>query len=122
MSPRLPPWRLVGMVAPMAAWALHFTLVYSLAGLACAEGWPANRLLGVRLLTWVLLASTAVTFALITWLGLRAWRVHRALPGPADARFRRQRFASRVAAVLALIAAIAVAFTTTPMFILSRCL
>lgn len=125
----LAPWRLVGMVAPMALWALHFVLVYSLAGLACAEGWPEHRILGVRMLSWALLGSTALTFALIGWLGQRAWRARRALPPTDDARdaaecrrLARQRFASRVAVVLAIIAAIAVAFTSVPMFVLSRCL
>lgn len=128
MMRRFAPWRLVGMVAPMAVWALHFIVVYSLAGLACEEGWPASRMLGMRTLNWALLGSTLLTFALIVWLGRRAWCIHRALPAADEAadaaehkRLVREHFASRVATKLAVVAAIAVAFTTAPMFVLSRC-
>lgn len=127
MMRRLGPWRLVGMSLPMGVWALHFVLVYSLVGLACAEGWPATRLAGVRLLTWALLASTAVTLALIGWLGWRAWRARQSLPAddsPAAAAgtVPRQRFTSLATSVLALIAFIAVMFTGAPMFMLSTCI
>lgn len=123
MTRRLGPWRLTGVAAPMAVWALHLVVVYGLVGLACAEGWPARRIAGLPLLTWVMLAVTAAALALIAWLGRRAWR---ALPTASDAAPAaapaRRRFTSRATAVLAVVAFIAVAFTAAPMFSLPPCL
>lgn len=125
---RLAPSRLAGMAAPMVVWAVHFTLVYSLTGLACAGTWPAQIWLGVRLLIWMLLLWTLVALALVAWLGRRAHRLHRRLEheaNAADAAARaalvRQCFAARVAVLLAWLAAIAIAFTAVPMFVLPDC-
>jgi hypothetical protein len=126
MTGRLAPWRLFGMAAPMGVWALHFVFVYSLVGLACAEGWPAIRMGGVRLLTWTMLGSTVLALALIGGLGLRAWRARQCVSANGEnatpARvLDRHRFMTLVSSVLALVAFIAVVFTSTPMFMLSTC-
>ncbi|MDH5824797.1 hypothetical protein QFW77_17650 [Luteimonas sp. RD2P54] len=120
---RLGPLRLTGMAAPMAVWALHFVVVYSLQGLACAEGWQRNRVAGVEAASWWLLLMTLLALAAIAWLGLRAWRAWRtarAEPG-AGAEARRHRFTASVTALLALLAAIAVVFTTIPVLLLAPC-
>lgn len=125
---RLAPARLVGMAAPFGVWALHFVLVYSLAGLACAEAWAAREWLGVRVFVWAMLLWTAVALAVIGWLGRRARDARRRLDREletADASVRpeleRQCFSARVAVLLAALAAVAVAFTAVPMFVLPHC-
>ncbi|GHA79240.1 hypothetical protein [Cognatilysobacter bugurensis] len=125
---RLAPSRLAGMAAPMVVWAVHFVLVYSLTGLACADAWKATEWLGVRRLIWALLLWSAVALALIAWLGQRArrmqHRIARDIEAADDARRReleRQCFAARMTSLLALLAAVAVAFTAVPMFVLPDC-
>lgn len=125
---RLAPSRLAGMAAPMAVWAVHFTLAYSLTGLACADAWPAQEWLGVRLLIWALLLLTAVALAAAAWLGRRAHRERQRLARAIEAagatsrpRLQRGCFAARVTVLLAWLAAIAVAFTAVPVFVLPDC-
>jgi hypothetical protein len=125
MSRRPGRWQLIRVAAPMAVWVLHLLLVYSLVGLACAEGWPTRRIAGLPMLVWVMLAATAAALALIAGLGWRARRAWRALPAANEAALpaaARRRFTSRATAVIAVVAAIAVAFTSAPMFSLPPCL
>ncbi|AKC85430.1 hypothetical protein [Pseudoxanthomonas suwonensis] len=114
MAGWLAPWRLTGMAAPMAVWALHFVLVYSVQGLACAEGWNQP---GAR---WTMLGSTVLALLAIAWLGLRARRAAAAADAP-DAAVRRRRFTALATALLSLLAAVAVLFTTVPILLLSPC-
>src|SRR5690606_32987845 len=59
------PWRLLGIGAPMAVWALHFVAVYALQGLACVEGIHHAR-------AWMVALALAAC-ALLAWSGRRAW-------------------------------------------------
>lgn len=115
------PYRLAGMAAPMTVWALHFVLVYSLAGLGCEEGWHLRHAAGLSLLKWSLLLSTVFALALVGWLGMRAWRSARASAAPADALQRRHRFMARATTILSVLAAIAIVFTATPAAMLPSC-
>ncbi|MDQ3618081.1 MAG: hypothetical protein M3374_05115 [Pseudomonadota bacterium] len=74
MTRRLGPYRLTGVATPMAVWALHFVVVYSLVGLGCEHGWHLQRVSGLSLLGWTLLLATLVALGAIAWLGKRAWR------------------------------------------------
>lgn len=72
MKDVLSPWRLTGMGAPMAVWAVHLVAVYSLQAVACTEGLDRLRLAGSEALAWWLVALTVVALAVLAWLGLRA--------------------------------------------------
>ena len=48
------------VVAPLVAWALHFVVVYSLAGLGCEDGWQLRRVAGVDALTLALMDQQTV--------------------------------------------------------------
>ncbi|WP_407353844.1 hypothetical protein [Luteimonas sp. R10] len=117
------PQHLTGMAAPMAVWALHLLAVYSLQGLACAEGWQRTRVAGLEAVTWWLLLLTAAALAAIAWLGARARRAWRDANASAadEAAARRRRFTAKAATLLAVIAAIAVTFTAAPVLLLSTC-
>lgn len=108
------PWRLLGIGAPMAVWALHFVAVYALQGLACAEGIHHAR-------AWMVALALAA-WALLAWSGRRAWRAWHAArggaPGAADAR---RRFAAAVTGALCVLAAVAIGFTTLPVMLLPGC-
>ena len=123
MSDALSPWRLTGIAAPMAVWALHLVAVYSLQGVACAEGLDRLRLAGLEALAWWLLALTAVALAALAWLGVRAWRGWHAARADAAAPgiAARRRFAAAVAGALSVMAAVAVCFTTIPVLLLPGC-
>lgn len=130
MSP-LAPSRLVGMAAPMGVWAVHFIVVYGLTGLACADAWAARHWLGVRLFAWALLLATALALGLIAALGWRARRARQRFASMLDAadaadakacrELARQCFAARVTVKLAVLAAVAVAFTAVPVLVLPDC-
>lgn len=122
MTARLGPYRLTGIAAPLAVWALHFVAVYVMQGIACAEDWQRTRVAGLELVTWWLLLATAAALAVIAWLGLRALRARRpAGGGDGDADARRRHFTATLTAAAALIAAIAVLFTATPVLLLPPC-
>lgn len=128
MSPRVPanplsPYRLLGIAAPMAVWALHLVVLYSLQGLACAEGWNRARLAGLEPLTWCALVLGLAAFAALARLGLHAWRgwhaAHADRAHPAAAA--RRRFGAAVTGALCVLSAVAVLFTTIPVLLLPGC-
>lgn len=123
MKDPLSPWRLTGIAAPMAVWALHLVAVYSLQGITCGQDLGNPRLAGLPALAWWVLALTAACFAALAWLGLRAWRGWRAANAdrstPAIAA--RRRFGASVTAALSVLAAVAVLFTTIPVLLLPGC-
>lgn len=124
MSDPFSPYRLTGIGAPMAVWALHLVAAYSLQGLACAEAWDRLRLAGLEALAWWLLALTAVALAALAWLGLRAWRGWHAArfePALPPRLASRRRFAAAVTGALSAMAAVAVCFTTIPVLLLPGC-
>lgn len=123
MRDRLAPQHLTGMAAPMTVWALHLLALYSLQGLACAEGWQRTRVAGLEAITWWLLLLTVLALTAIVWLGLRAWRAWRsAKAAPEDDPLaRRRRFATAATGLLAVLAGIAVTFTAIPVLLLATC-
>lgn len=108
------PWRLLGIAAPMAVWALHFVAAYGLQGLACARGWDRQAA------SATLLALAVPALVAVAWLGLRAWRTARA-EREDRAAGRRRRFAALATALLSLLAAGAMVFTTVPVALLPPC-
>ena len=119
----LSPWRLTGIAAPMAVWALHLVLVYSLQGVTCGGHLPNPRVAGLEALTWWLLLLTAAAFAALAWTGVRAWQARRAAAADRSrpAAAARRRFSSSVALALSVLAAVAVLFTTLPVLLLPGC-
>lgn len=116
------PDRLVGMTAPMLLWALHFVLVYSLAGVGCEHDWYRATLLGTNRLSLLLVVATIAALVPIALLGWRALRWHRHGTSAADASLPRHgRFLVRVTLALSVLAAIAVLFTATPILLLPPC-
>lgn len=123
MSGPLSPYRLTGIAAPMAVWALHLVVVYSLQGVTCAEGLDRVRFAGGEALTWWLAGLTVVALVALAWLGLRARRGWRdAEPGSdVPARAARRRFAAATTGALSAMAIVAVCFTTIPVLLLPGC-
>ncbi|MBA3596943.1 MAG: hypothetical protein H0W40_06145 [Methylibium sp.] len=62
---------------PFIVWALHFFGLYVLVAAGCTAGWAELPLLGTSLLRVLLIATSLLAMAWITWLLLRA---HRGLP------------------------------------------
>lgn len=123
MANALQPRTLTGLALPLAVWALHFVAVYSLQGLACAEGWQRLRLAGIEATTIVMAWLTLAALALVAWLAMRAWRTARAagsivMRTPAD---ERRGFIARTTVLSSLIAAVAVLFTGLPLLMLRTC-
>ena len=117
---------LSALAAPMAVWAVHFVVVYSLVGLGCERGLLLQRVAALPMLSWNLMLVTAAALALIAWLGWHALRRWRALRNRGDAATPpppapHERFMRLATALLALLAFIAVAFTATPVFMLRPC-
>jgi len=64
MNARSFPASFAGMMAAFLIWALHFTAVYSLNGLACARGLDAWRVLGFPFVPALVVGATAVALLL----------------------------------------------------------
>jgi len=123
MTGPLSPYRLTGIAAPMTVWALHFVVVYSLQGVACAEGLDRHRFAGAEALAWWLSGLTVAALAALAWLGLGAWRGWKdARPGSDEpTRAARRRFAAAATGALSVMAFVAVCFTTIPVLLLPGC-
>ncbi len=115
---------LSAMAIPIAVWAVHFVTLYSMAGLACSNGWARSRWGGLEAVSWLMLAVTLAAWTLLFLFGYKAWRAWRAQPPPDDAIRQeqvRRRFLSRITMVLCGAAALAVTFTVIPLFLLPTC-
>lgn len=121
-------YRLSEMATPAVVWALHFVAVYSMAGLACGQGWQRGRIAGFEMVTWLMITITVLSWLVLALIAWRAWRGRNAQPSPAEtgagakgAGHARKRFLSTVTLALAAIAALAVSFTVIPVFLLPTC-
>ena len=114
-------YRLTGMAAPMAIWALHFVVVYSLTGLACGRGWYRSVVAGQHVATWILIAVTLLAWAVLAWLGWNAWRRSKMQADAGSAASPRRRFVARMTLALAWLAILAVAFTALLVLMLQPC-
>ena len=118
------PYPLSALAAPMAVWAVHFVVVYSLVGLACERGVLLRSVAMLPVLTWILALLTVTALATIAWLGwnaLHRWRMLRASAGTPATPRSSEAFMRLATALLALLAFIAVVFTATPMLMLPPC-
>mgnify|MGYP000938023802 FL=1 len=114
---------LTRMSLPLVVWALHFVVVYSLQGLACARALWRAPVAGLETMTWVLWALTVLALGVIGLFGARALRAWRIAGAQTDGRTEtsRLRFLTALSALVALIAAIGVAFTALPVALLPTC-
>ena len=55
-------------------WALHFTVIYAFAALACARGYADVRLFGPNLVTWSVLGATIIGLVVAVAIARRALR------------------------------------------------
>lgn len=121
---RLNAYRLTEMAMPAVVWAVHFVVVYSMAGLACGQGWQRERIAGLEAVTWLMVAATIAAWlvlAFIAWTGWRGRQAMRSAGQPLDNIQARKRFLSTVTLAMAAIAAMAVLFTVIPVFLLPTC-
>lgn len=117
-------YRLSALAVPVAVWALHFTTLYGMAGLACSNDWARSRSGGMEVVSWLMLGVTFAAWAVLFLFARKAWRAWQAQPAPDDANGQQQlrrRFLSRVTLVLCGAAALAVTFTMIPIFLLPTC-
>jgi hypothetical protein len=117
------PIGLTRMSMPLVVWALHFVMVYSLQGLACARTLWRTPVAGQDAMTWVLWALTVLALGVIALFGASALRVWRIARAQTDGRSgtTRLRFLTALSALVALIAAIGVVFTALPVALLPTC-
>jgi hypothetical protein len=108
------PLRLVGACTPLLLWAVHLVTVYSVQGLACSGQMDGNVPAdgSARLL---LLLFSAAMLTLVAWQGVRGARIRKP---PSAGRAPFLAMATMLAAVLA---AIAIVFTTIPILMLLPC-
>jgi len=121
---RLNAYRLTEMAMPAVVWAVHFVVVYSMAGLACGQGWQRERIAGLEAVTWLMAVATIAAWlvlAFIAWTGWRGRQATRSAGQPLDNIQVRKRFLSTVTLAMAAIAAMAVLFTVIPVFLLPTC-
>lgn len=123
MNGILSPYRLTGIATPMAVWALHLVVVYSLQGVTCAESLGRARVAGMEPLAWWVVALTVAAFAVLAWLGRRAWQAWMAAntdrSEPVHAA--RRRFSAAITGALCVLSAVAILFTTIPTMLLPGC-
>lgn len=115
---------LTRMSLPLVVWALHFVVIYSLQGLACARGLWRMPVAGLEAMTWALWAVTVAAWLAIALLTVGAWQVWRRR-AVADASGRavddRREFLAVLGLLVASIAAVGVLFTVVPVALLPTC-
>jgi hypothetical protein len=111
---------LLGAVAGMLAWALHFTVAYGVTALACARGLADRTVLGLPLVTALVAGATALALAATAVVAARAARrLQGGLSG--EAGEDDPRFTAWLGAAVALLAALAILWQTVPALVLRPC-
>lgn len=120
---RFSGYRLTEMAVPIVVWAVHFVTVYSMAGLACEQDWQRTRVGGAEMVVWLIGGFTLLSWGALAVTARIAWRGWRAQQDQetAGAARGRRRFVSWLALALSAAAAVAVAFTVIPLFLLPTC-
>jgi hypothetical protein len=98
---------LIGALAGLLIWALHFALVYAANAVACERDLVGARIAGLPLLSVVVLGATALALAAV---GVIGWRASRRLEGSLAGEEGEDmpRFAAWLEASAALLAALAI--------------
>ncbi|HSK38949.1 MAG TPA: hypothetical protein VK943_04205 [Arenibaculum sp.] len=120
----IPRDSLIGMVGAPIAWAVHFLVIYIFTAVACAFGFSDVRFLGVGIVNSSMLIFTALTLALIAWLGWLAHRRWRRAGGPeepGDPVSARHQFMGLTALLLCILSGVAVAYEGIPLVVMSGC-
>jgi hypothetical protein len=106
------------ITAGLIVWAVRFLFVYSFAGVACARGWADSTIAGFRVVPFVIVAATIVGVAVTSMVLLRAGR------GVRRGQFGEERldgFIHAVAALMAGLSILAMAWETIPAFTVPIC-
>lgn len=114
--PRLPA--LLLMLGGAVLWAVHFLVVYGIAAVACARGFAAATWSGIAIVPALLAVATALALAGAALLGQRGAAAMHAAAAAGD---RSRRFAGFVAAGLAALALLAIAYEALPVLMLPLC-
>lgn len=123
MLDRLAHDSLIGMVASFIIWSLYFAAVYSFQAVACIRGLDDIRVVGVDVVTLVLAGLTALTLAVIAYLGWRSLRLARLslLAQAETSDDTRADFMALTSALLAALAFIATLWVALPLLLLPLC-
>jgi amino acid transporter len=111
---------MIGMVAALLVWAVHFLAIYGAQATACVRAAPDTELFGQPLVPTLVLGLTAVALLAVAAVGLLAWR---RLPSgmTAQAGEEQPRFLRWLTVGTALFAALAILWETLPVLVLPPC-
>lgn len=115
---RAAPSALLSLAGGGIVWAVHFLILYGLAALACARGFAAASLFGIGAVPAVIAVATTLAVAgtgILVRRGLAAMRAGAAAGDPT------RRFLGSVAAGLAALAALAIAYEGLAFLMLPLC-
>lgn len=111
---------ILGAVAGMVVWAVHFGAVYGVNAVACARGFAGRAVLGLPLVPLLVLGASALALGAVAVVGVRAWRrLHAGLSGE-DGEYEPQ-FTVWMSAAVALLAALAIVWEAVPVLMLRPC-
>jgi hypothetical protein len=111
---------ILGAIAGMIAWAVHFTAAYGATALACAHGFADRTILGLPLVPALVAGATALALAVVAVVAVRAGRrLHGGLSG--EAGEDDLQFTAWLSVAVALLAALAILWQTVPALVLRPC-
>lgn len=101
------------MLAGPIIWAVHFLVIYSIHGIACARPGLASVWVGLSASGWLILGATGLA---LTAMAFAYWRLHTRIPPPGNSRFL-----PWLAGTLSLLSGLAVIWETIPLLWLPAC-
>ncbi|PWS35471.1 hypothetical protein DFH01_17840 [Falsiroseomonas bella] len=111
---------IIGVVAALLVWAVHFLAIYGAQATACIRAAPDAELFGQPLVPALVLGLTAVALLAVAAIGLLAWR--RLPSGMAGQEGEDQPcFLAWLTLATALFAALAILWEALPVLILPPC-
>jgi hypothetical protein len=103
------------VLAGLLIWAAHFLVIYGATGLACTRGFADARVLGFGVLALTIVAATVLALLAAGAVLVRALRFARRSDGGSIP------FLRWMAAMVALLALVAIAWDGLPVLLVSAC-
>jgi hypothetical protein len=113
-----PMTQLIAMMAGLIAWAVQFTVIYGVTSVACARGYADLAVLGVGLVPFAILVTTAAALAATGWVFAAALARHRRMT---DSAHPTDRFLAYSTLLISGLSLVTIAWHGLPALIVPPC-
>ena len=114
-----------GMLGAPVVWAIHFSVTYALAAIACTARFASVGLLGLTALQLIMVGTAAVAVMVILAANRVAYRSQQSAGDPAgvsgDEKAGRRTYMGQMGSLLSILFVALIVIETVPVFVVDPC-